>query len=1242
MRNLTSVITSNSFISVEKELDKTLLILVFALINLFGLNLYAQVQYGAAANFGLRKVVPTYTGSAIQVRRECDNATKNIGFSSCGTLDTTVLKNFVLSSNPLSAISSTYDAAYSLRKLRCAFAGNAIKVRRSCDNVTKDIGFTSTGDLDTVALKSFVMASNPISALSVSAAVAYGLRKLRCAYAGSAIRVRRSSDNATSDIGFTTLGDLDTTSLKTFVGAGNNGFVTIWYDQSGNSVNVSPPAATNQPKIINAGVVNRKNGIPTILFDGIDDYFTTNSFSTTGYTGFTANIIASWTAIGATTATIQALIDNDHNCTRGFVFQDRPDLVNKPATLGMPNASICQTVDDGITTGNGSLRILSYVNNTTTETGYRDGTSFASRSYSGAYVIGTRFMIGAWYNSGTIARFTSGNISEVTIFKSALSTSERQYLEWGQSQYFSVTGPSFSSTLPAGSPSAFIATWYDQSINGYNLTAATATQPIIMSAGVIQRANGNASVYFNGVNTSMTNTSYSLSLNSQSPTWNAVIYPVATNGAYSSIVSWRSGGICSQLEISGSNKWNVCWWSNSIWSTSNGIVVSNGSYKILTSLIQATASQMYVNGTLSYNNTGQTNPAAAAGNTTPLVVGSDAGSAGRYLKGYLNEIVLSSTNMSTTDRQYLEWSQATYYGISGPTFATAPASLPNAYITKWYDQSNNGNDLTAAVASQPIIVSSGIIKRQGSLPAIKLDGTSSYMTQSSISISNPYTANAVATRTANGGCCGGYQRLLNMSATGESYGYLGVLSGNYATFAGNGAGTWNDVIANSPNTSVTLNTQAILSMAVSTGATGLVPYLNGTAQTAKVGTAATATGFIVGATYNASSNNQLWTGNISEFNIFSSALSTTRRTLIETNQSAFYSITVSNSKYTPPTSSSYIYYVNGIGRESATDSIAATRQSSGMGFSVGTAASDFLKDNGDYLTCGMDCPITATISVSNLPATVIQRWFNDWYLNKTDVGTNNGQATVYFDFSDYGVGATPGVASNYVLLCRSSPSGTFTIVPGTTPSISGDQVRFAVNASNITTNFYYTIGTLNPTTSPLPIELLNFSGKCDGNATTLKWSTATETNNDFFTIERSIDGINYEILGAVNGAGNSLQILNYSYIDVTPFVGTSYYRLKQTDFDGQFEYSEIIAVQCNNEMLEVMVYPNPVTNELTIETPANNESVNFEIINSMGAVIYYGSFIQKTTVQTSGFAAGIYVIKFANACNFEFKKVIKQ
>jgi len=101
------------------------------------------------------------------------------------------------------------------------------------------------------------------------AAAAYSLRKLRTTYTGAAIRVRRSSDNTEQDIGFVGV-DLDTVSLKNFVGA-NNGFVTTWYDQS-TSKNVAQSAAANQPRIVNAGVVDRLNGKPAIMFDGSNDF----------------------------------------------------------------------------------------------------------------------------------------------------------------------------------------------------------------------------------------------------------------------------------------------------------------------------------------------------------------------------------------------------------------------------------------------------------------------------------------------------------------------------------------------------------------------------------------------------------------------------------------------------------------------------------------------------------------------------------------------------------------------------------------------------------------------------------------------------------------------------------------------------------------------------------------------------------------------------------------------------------
>ncbi len=103
------------------------------------------------------------------------------------------------------------------------------------------------------------------------AAAAYSLRKLRTAYTGNAITVRRSSDNTSQQIGFDSNGNLDTTSLLSFVGAGN-GFVTTWFDQSGNNNNASSSTLAEQPQIVSGGNLILVNGKPSISFDGTNDY----------------------------------------------------------------------------------------------------------------------------------------------------------------------------------------------------------------------------------------------------------------------------------------------------------------------------------------------------------------------------------------------------------------------------------------------------------------------------------------------------------------------------------------------------------------------------------------------------------------------------------------------------------------------------------------------------------------------------------------------------------------------------------------------------------------------------------------------------------------------------------------------------------------------------------------------------------------------------------------------------------
>lgn len=117
--------------------------------------------------------------------------------------------------------------------------------------------------------------SNPILSTYTGSSVAHSLRKLKTTYSGYAIKVRRSSDNTETDIGFS--GEaLDTNSLLTFVGAGN-GFVTTWYDQSGNDKHATQTTASKQPQIVSSGSVIVRNTKPTIKFDGVDDYLFINS-----------------------------------------------------------------------------------------------------------------------------------------------------------------------------------------------------------------------------------------------------------------------------------------------------------------------------------------------------------------------------------------------------------------------------------------------------------------------------------------------------------------------------------------------------------------------------------------------------------------------------------------------------------------------------------------------------------------------------------------------------------------------------------------------------------------------------------------------------------------------------------------------------------------------------------------------------------------------------------------------------
>ncbi len=170
-------------------------------------------------------------------------------------------------------------------------------------------------------------------------------------------------------------------------------------------------------------------------------------------------------------------------------------------------------------------------------------------------------------------------------------------------------------------------------------------------------------------------------------------------------------------------------------------------------------------------------------------------------------------------------------------------------------------------------------------------------------------------------------------------------------------------------------------------------------------------------------------------------------------------------------------------------------------------------------------------------------------------------------------------------------------------SLSPDWIATEYENQNSPNTFY----TIVFGSSPLPVELTNFNVELIENSVEVTWTTATEINNDYFTIEKSTDAINFEIVDEITGAGNSQTILNYNYIDDNLFEGVSYYRLKQTDFNGDFEYFPPLSVnsQFDGGALTIKnVKPNPFTNQFSMEIESKKSGIiDFMITNINGTKV---------------------------------------
>jgi hypothetical protein len=263
--------------------------------------------------------------------------------------------------------------------------------------------------------------------LTVSSAAAYSLRKLRTAYTGNAIRVRRSQDNAELDIGFTPNAILNTAALLTFVGA-NDGFVTTWYDQSGNSRHVTQATAANQPQIVTAGVVNTENGKPVINsnFKWLSNSAVSNDASLWGGNPQTMNAVA------------RSSSSNDRDF---FALLGGTATTSNLRSLGAASGGTDWRYTTGLDIFGSGVAINTYsigtgrysasTNNIRVNGVLRSTGSGTENTTAGELTIGARNPSG-----GTAGTFFIG---ECILFNVSLSDSDALTLERNQGAYYGIT-----------------------------------------------------------------------------------------------------------------------------------------------------------------------------------------------------------------------------------------------------------------------------------------------------------------------------------------------------------------------------------------------------------------------------------------------------------------------------------------------------------------------------------------------------------------------------------------------------------------------------------------------------------------------------------------------------------------------------------------------------------------------------------------------------------------------------------
>ncbi len=292
--------------------------------------------------------------------------------------------------------------------------------------------------------------------------------------------------------------------------------------------------------------------------------------------------------------------------------------------------------------------------------------------------------------------------------------------------------------------------------------------------------------------------------------------------------------------------------------------------------------------------------------------------------------------------------------------------------------------------------------------------------------------------------------------------------------------------------------------------------------------------------------------------------------------------------------------------------------------------------NGDDLTATMTAGTADLMMIyrvdhapdNNTPPSSFNQLSQVDYYGVKLFGSSGGTYTVTYNYDGH-----PGISNEANLKLASRPDNSYSW-SGTSANL--DQVAKTLTLTGQTGTEFILGSSLSNT---LPIGLLNFEASSpDNKRAIIKWETESEKNNDFFTLQKSTNAIDWETLAVIDGAGNSSDLLHYSFIDSNPFHPIAYYRLKQTDFDGKYMYSDVICLVTNEKTEKtILIYPNPASEFIIVDKlPA--ECV-LKIVDMLGHPVYQMVPDDKTCkIALDQFVNGVYFLVEENGNNKTIEK----